>query len=89
MEFENLITDQINCPTTVKYGYIGPEYLIVLAFIDGKFVELGELIYRIRRERLASDEEIIAFGKECEKYRIGERNTPPCWNYKQDGKLKF
>jgi len=78
MNFEELIISQIGCPTTVKYGYIGPEYLVVLAFIDGKFVELGELLYRIRREKLATERDIIAFGKECEKFRIGNVKMHQC-----------
>lgn len=80
-QFNKLITEQIHTPATVHYGELGSNYLIVLAFIDGKFVELGELLYRIWREQLYTDDELIQFGKECEDYRLGFRSERPSWRY--------
>lgn len=79
------ITNQINCPSTVTYGHIGTTFLVVLIFQNDQFIEIGDLIYKIHRENLATEEEYIAFGKECEKYRIGERSEKPRWYYYNDG----
>ena len=84
-EFEQHICSQIHTPCTVKYGCIGIEYLVVLAFIDGEFRELGELIYRIWRETMYTKEDLIAFGKECEDFRLGLLPTKPVWCYKTVG----
>lgn len=83
-QFSNIICKQIGIPATASYGSVGMNYLKVIAFQDGKFVELGELLYRIWRETLYTKAQLIAFGKECEDYRLGFRKTMPTWRYKDD-----
>ena len=87
--FEKHITDQINCFATVKYGFIGTEYLQVLIVENGQIKEIGELIYRIFRETLVTSEQLEDFGNACEKFRTGETQTYPVWNYKSNSKLSF
>ena len=84
-QFNDFICSQIGIPATVKYGNIGTDYLIVLGFQDGKFIELGSLIYIIWRKTLYTEQDLIDFGKECEDYRLGLQRNPPVWCYKTIG----
>jgi hypothetical protein len=88
-DFNKLITDQITGHTTVHYGSVGTQYLKVLSIKDDKIIELGELIYRIWRETLYTEQDLINFGKECEDYRLGLRTTMPVWCYKENNQLSF
>lgn len=88
-DFNKLITEQIGVYSTVHYGSVGIQYLNVLSIKDGKIIVLGELIYRIWRETLYTEQDLINFGKECEDYRLGLKTTMPSWCYKANNKLSF
>lgn len=79
------ILGQIGVEATCKYGCIATEYQYVLVVEDGKIHEIGEFIYRLFRDNLVHEEDLIQFGMECEKYRIGQRATMPSYCYGNDG----
>lgn len=88
IRFKLLIHSQINNPTVTTYfGYIGTEYTTVLCVENGEIVCIGELLYRIWREGLGSDELLIEFGKACEKFRTGEITDMPHLCFQSDNKL--
>jgi len=88
MKFEDFtytICSQINSPSTVSYGDFRTGYLKVLEIKDGYIVELGEIIFNAFIQKLVSENDLIVFGQQCEKFRIGERENPPSyfhWNGK-------
>jgi hypothetical protein len=82
------ICKQIEVPVTLEYGNFATGYLIVLAFIDGEFKELGELLYDVYNRHLYTEQELVEFGTECEYFRIGFSETAPSWCYKE-GKFTF
>lgn len=82
-QFNKLICDQIGVPATARYGSIGIQYLKVVIFQDGKFLEVGELLYKIWSEGLYTEQDLINFGKECEDFRLGLMKKMPSWCYKE------
>jgi len=85
-EMQEVFRKNINAHSvTAEYGCIGTEYLKVLCVQYGKIIVIGELLYRIFREGLYTDESLKAFAQECEKYRDGIRDSMPVWCNKENG----
>lgn len=88
-EFEKLITDQINCFCVARYGSIGSRYIIVLAPMNNHIVELGQCHHDVFRFGYATQKQLIEFGEECEKFRIGGRKTMPSWYQRENLNWEF
>jgi hypothetical protein len=88
MRFKLLVYHQINNTTVTTYfGHIGTGYTTVLCVENGEIVCIGELLYRIWREGLGSDDLLIEFGKACERFRTGQISYMPRLCFQEDSTL--
>ena len=83
-DFADKIRENIFAYCLIEYGCIGSQFLVVLIIKDNKIVPIGQILYRAYRERLASDDVLLEFGEQYEKYRIGKRKTMPVCCYHTD-----
>ncbi len=80
-EFESWckpIIDQINVPVTIEYGAIDTGYSHLLVVENGQIKSIGSFAYNFYYyHEIQNDGIKIKLGVEAEKYRTGQRNTPP------------
>lgn len=86
--FDKYILSQINNPTaTAEFGCVGSQYQYILCVEGGEIKPIGQILYRIHRESLGTNELLERFGQECEKFRTGNRITLPSCHFFQNGEL--